>query len=386
MAIFNHGGGALRTDAAAFANANCIHGIATAAIDMVFHGGRRKTAWSDEENAIVPVEADTFNLFTGQEGQDYIGDPASGAASVAQLFAIGAEAEPLIIEANMLTIMTDTHMLRRQLAEGDWSQVYDGLSFDETKMFHQSLSFGTAFTTSLMALTDFRGIVSSVGTTHVLRINMPMAPSNSTQAAGLLFTTLGLPTLPDDLKNHAWTDFFLGLHGWLHERGDPIVWAPHVLRHRPTTPLPNILSSGNSWDETLYAPAQITYANAVGLKTLTHGDEWTIDPTIPASATLDATESPAEVKGNTKYGDQTTTSGIFFRSTMCHAQVVTALCAERFEHPYPPIVPLDENVVSDSPICKLHGQAATFLKSLLDGADHATIIPPTGTCEDLYAP
>ncbi|MFT7621133.1 MAG: hypothetical protein ACI9WU_000294 [Myxococcota bacterium] len=385
VAIFNHGGGALRSDALAFANVNCQHGIATAAIDMIFHGGRRKIRWSADADAIVPVVGDTHNEYTGTDVPDHVGDGAGAAASVGPMFAIGEDADPLIVEANLLAITTDTLALLRYLKEGDWSQVLDGLSFDTTRVYHQSLSFGTSFGTPVMALADFEGIVSSVGTGQVLMINMSMAPVNALTAAGIIFLTLGLPSGPDELQTGAYKDFMLGLHGWLHERGDPLPWAPHVLRHRADDDLPDVVSSGNSWDETLYNPTQFSYSNAIGLPAYTAGPEWTLDSTVPGSSRIVATEyPPTGISGNVTYNGQKTTAAIFYRDRSCHAQVVTALCAERFEHPYPPITTLETPIISDSPICQLHNQASAFIGSLEGGDDHALVVAPGGSCEDLY--
>ncbi len=45
LALFQHGGGAIRSDGISYANANCRVGIPTLMVDMVFHGGRRVTSW-----------------------------------------------------------------------------------------------------------------------------------------------------------------------------------------------------------------------------------------------------------------------------------------------------------------------------------------------------
>jgi len=388
VAVFNHGGGgASRSDVLGYANANCRAGVATIGIDMIFHGSRRRTKWLADDALLVPTEEDNFNQFTGKDEPDYIGDPKSGAQSVAPLFAIEYDADPLIIEANLLQITADTYTLVRYLKEGDWSQILPGLTFDASHMFHNSLSFGTAFSTPLQALSDdFVGIASSVGTVQVLPINMPMAPGNAVQASGILNLALGTPTLPADLQAAAYQDFMVSLHYWLHQRGDPLPYAPHVLRFRPSDKLPAVVSNGNSWDETLYNPAQLTYANAIGLPTYTSGEEWTLDATVPGADTLNATPAPAgAITGNANFGPATTTAAIFFRDRSCHAQVLTALCSEVWKHPYPPMEALEPGTTDYSPVCAIHTQIAAFNKSLLNGTT-AEIIAPAGTCEALYGP
>ena len=177
----------------------------------------------------------------------------------------------------------------------------------------------------------------------------------------------------------------LGLHAWLHERADPLPWAPYVLRHRPSGGLPPILSNGNSWDETLFNPAQVTYANALGLVPYTAGDEWTLDASVPGADAWAATPFPeAGVTGNASYDSGVATAAIFYRATACHGQVLTSVCTESYVHPYPPIKALEETQSAPSPVCQLHGQIRTFVESVLSG--EPKIVAPGGTCAELYGP
>ena len=392
VAIFSHGGGAIRADSSAWAVANCGIGVATIAIDMVFHGGRRAQFLHDG-GLIVPTAADVQNAFTGKasgdEGYvtDWIGDDASAVASVAPLFAVGVDADPLVIEANLLTIVSDTATLLRYLREGDWSQVQPGLSFDPTRIVHESLSFGTSFHGALLALEDgFAAVVGSVASGEMLSANLLMAPVNATQAAAVLASVLGLKTPHTQFQTFSLVDPILSIHQWLHERGDPMVFAPFVLRHRPTDALPPVLHSGNSWDETLYSPAQISYAAALGLVSYTSGDEWTIDPTIPGAARIDAAPAPADaIHDNVTFGGRTTTAAIFWRNEACHGQMHAALCTQSYEHPYPPIQILHDPIARPSPICALQAQYRAFVRSVLEDG-RAEIRPPSGTCDDLYGP
>lgn len=388
VALFNHGGGVTRHDLVPFANANCLSGVATVAQDMAFHGLRINQVY--EGGLLVPASGDEHNIYTGKsvgdEGYvpDMMGDPGSSAAAVAPLFAINYDADPLLIEANLLTITGETYALVRMLKEADWTGMFGGLSFDVDHIFHNSLSFGTSFSTPLQALSeDFRGIVSSVGTGAVLSVNMTMAPANAVQATGVVFLTLGLPTAPDGLQQNALSDVMLTVHQWLHGRGDPMSWAPYVLRHRPSETLTPVLTSGNSWDETLFNPAQLSYANALGVKAYTAGEEWTLDPSVPGSSQIEAEEGPGELSDNVTFGEKTTTAAIYFLATACHAEILTALCAQRYEHPYPPITLLDTPIVAPGRACQLHAQVKAFETSLM-GDGPAVIVPPSGDCATLY--
>ena len=392
IAIFNHGGGALRTDALAYANANCQAGVATIALDMIFHGGRRQLALLADKKLIVPSEADTHNVFSGKsEGEagyvpDHIGDPAGAAASVGPMYGLADAIDPMIVEGNLFTVTLDTYTLIRYLKEGDWSQVADGLSFDVSRLFHNSLSFGTCFTTALHALSDdISGIVSSAGSGGILAPTVTMGPVNAGQASGLLFVSLGLKTPPLEIQAGAWTDPVLSIHQWLHQRGDPVSWAPHVLRFRDS-PRPAYVTSTSSWDETLYHPAQLTFISALGVQSFTGGGEWTLDPTVPGAETIAAASPPSGgISLNASFDSETTTAVVFHRDKACHAMVVTSLCTESFVHPYPPITELEVPVASDSPICALHGQVIGFVQSILDGGP-AVVHAPSQTCAEVYGP
>jgi hypothetical protein len=394
VAIFTHGGTSIRADALPLANVNCLSGIATIALDQPFHGGRTTTTILAAEGLIVPTRQDDENVYTGlQAGApgyvgDGIGDAGGATETVAPLFAIADRFDPSIIEANLLTIPFETKVLVRYLKEGDWSQVQPGLSFDAGHIFHQSLSFGTSFTTSLMAVSDdFRGIVNSVGSVMMVSSNLPVAPNNASLAAPILTTSLGLKSTPDELKAGAWRDPVMSMLQWLSERGEAVAYAPFVLRHRDSaTPL-SVLSSSDSWDETLYSPPEITFNNAYGLPVFETSAAWTVDATIPgASTVVGAALDAAGVSGNASYGGRNDSAGLFYNARSCHAQLVTPLCSQAFDAPHPPATKKATPDVFDSPICQLQHQIRAFNDSLLAGPGPGLIVPPSGTCADLYAP
>jgi len=144
-----------------------------------------------------------------------------------------------------------------------------------------------------------------------------------------------------------------------------------------------VLHSGNSWDETLFNPAQITYQNALGIPVFTYGEKWTLDTTVPGADLVAATEAPAELVDNVAFEGVSTTAGMFYLGEDCHSQVVVPICTTSFEHPYPPITPVETPTARLSPICALQHQMRTFLTSLLEGGP-AKIIPPDGDCNSLY--
>jgi hypothetical protein len=388
--VFAHGGGSTnRIASTPIANANCLNGVATIAIDMPFHGGRLRTTWMSEMRLFAATTPDEKNDFTDAEGvPDYIGDGTSSAQSVGPLFGLEYDLDPLLVEATLLTISSDNYTLIRLLQEGDWSEVLPGLSFDSDRLFHGSLSFGTTFSTNIVAMVDdFRGIVASVGTAYTLPVNLPMAPGNAVMASGLLFISLGLAMPPLELQEGSYRDPMVGLHAWLSGRGDSLPYAPYVLRHRPSGKLPEILASGNSWDETLFSPAQLTYSNAVGYVPYTTGDEWTLMSDIPGAETVVALPLPEEgVSGSFVAGEQATSAAIMYSSRTCHAQLISPACSEYYVRQYPPVVPLEPEAYSAtiSSVCGLHGQIARFVGSLLDGAEHGLITAPNDTCESLY--
>ncbi|MCB9730166.1 MAG: hypothetical protein H6744_12735 [Deltaproteobacteria bacterium] len=394
VAIFTHGGTSIRADAISLANVNCLSGIATIALDQPFHGGRTTTALREAEGLIVPTRQDDENVYTGLEAGDAgfvgdaIGDAGGPTQTVAPLFAIADRFDPAIIEANLLTIPFETKLLVRYLKEADWSQVQQGLSFDADLIFHQSLSFGTSFTTALMAVSDdFRGVVNSVGSVMMVSANLPVAPSNAALAAPILQTALGLQSTPDELKAGAWRDPVIAMFQWLSERGEAVSYAPFVLRHRSSTKVMSVLSSGDSWDETLYSPPQLSFNNAYGLEVFEAGAEWTLDATIPGAETVDASPlAAAGTEANVTYDGRMHSAGLFYRGASCHAELVAPLCRQNVDPPHPPATPKATPNIFASPICQLQHQIVAFNNSLLTGSGPGLIVPPSGTCDDLYAP
>ncbi len=394
VAIFTHGGTSIRADAIALANVNCLSGIATIALDQPFHGGRTSTALIAADGLIVPTRKDDENVYTGlAKGApgyvgDAIGDAGGATETVAPLFAIADRFDPAIIEANLLTIPFETRVLVRYLKEGDWSQVQAGLTFDPDLIFHQSLSFGTSFTTSLMAVSDdFRGVVNSVGSVMMVSANLPVAPNNAGLAAPILATTLGLRSTSADLQAGAWRDPVIAMFQWLSERGEAVAYAPFVLRHREGTKALSVLSSSDSWDETLYSPPEISFNNAYGLQVFAPSAAWTLDATIPGADSVSGGPlAAAGVSANLDFGGRKDSAGVFYSASSCHAQLTTPLCTQTYETPHAPASKRATPLVFASPICQLQHQILQFNESLLTGPGPGTIVPPTGTCEDLYAP
>ncbi len=394
VAVFSHGGGVTRLDALAMANLNCTSGIATAAIDMAFHGTRSAYTFLPTERLIAPTGADATNDYTGLSPTDpgyqpdFISEGLGATGSVGQLFGVSAGLDPLVVEANMLSVSADTHLFVRYIKEGDWSSIAPDLSFDPTKVFHQSLSFGTSLNTPALAMRDdFVGVVTSVGTGTVLQ-NIAMAPSNAVAASALAWSTLGLKnsSSPAELQAASYKDFMLGIHLWLHDRADPLGFAPYVLRHRDSAAPLSIISSGNSWDETLHNSVQLTYAAAFGLHAYHDGADWQIDPTVPGSERVNADllSSGQTVTANTTYGSRTYTTANFFRDSACHPQLISNFCVQSFNHPYPPVTSRPDPIVEAGHLCELHHQIKAFSESLLSGSPLATVGVPSGDCASLY--
>jgi hypothetical protein len=245
-----------------------------------------------------------------------------------------------------------------------------------------------------MAATDkFKGAVQSVGSGGMLTLNLPMAPNNAALAGGILRTILGLQSSIAEVNAGAFRDPMLAFEQWLSQRGDPAGYSPFVLRHREDTHALHVLGSGDSWDETLNSPAQLSFNAAWGLPVFEAGADWTLDATIPGADTITATAAPAQVSGNLSFGTpaRTQTAAFFYNAAACHAQVVTPICSSGYAPPYPPITPRATSVVSISPICALQAPTITFLTDLLAGQT-PKIKPPAAkstwldACDDLYLP
>ncbi len=318
---------------------------------------------------------------------DHIGENGDATSTVGGLFALPYGGDPLLIEANLLTIPMEGHVLRRHLAEGDWSQVQDGLTFDAGRIFHQSISFGTSFSVALAATDDaFRGIVNSVGSAMILSANLTVAPANAGLAGFVLASLYGLKSTGFDLQAGAWKDPIMGMVQWLSQRGDSVAYAPYILRHRPSDRAMPVLSTGDSWDETLYTPAQITFNAAVGFPVHTAGADYTIDPSVPGAETVEATAFPADaLTGNVTFGDRTHTAALTYYAHSCHTELTSAVCTISYDVPQAPATELEEKITTFSPICAFQHQIRAFNDSLLGDDGAGEIIAPGGTCAELFA-
>ena len=396
VAVFTHGGDSHRSAAVPWTTLNCKLGIATLTYDTLFHGGRILPLADDTGEIVLPARPDESNEFTGlsieDEGfvPDYAGDPAGGPETVGQVFALPLQLNPGIAEGNLIMMAGDTHIMTRYLKEGDWSDLHEGLSFDPERVVHEGLSYGTSFTTPVLALTqNYAAEVWSVGSGAMVTANLLTAPSNAELAAGFVRFTLGLATKADELMTSAWLDPVIGILQWLSQRGDPIAYAPYVLRHRTDNYELPILASGASWDHTLFAGAQMTFGKAMGFPIYSAGETWPLDPTQPGIEMVDVTPFAGDaLSANISFGERTHTAAIFHSASSCHSMQVRPLCAIDHELQYPPIVTLESPLVEDGPglVCELQHQSLAFLSSFMDPSREIEIIAPGGTCEALYSP
>ena len=149
----------------------------------------------------------------------------------------------------------------------------------------------------------------------------------------------------------------------------------------------SLLSHGNSWDETLYGPSQITFNNALGLQVFGFeggGFEWTLDPSVPGSERVSSTAFSEPISGNLTGEGETHTGALFYNRESCHTQSISNVCVNRYVQEIAPVSPLNVPVAFPSPICLLHAQAGGFFASLLAGAEHGAVAAPSGDCAAVY--
>lgn len=394
VAIFTHGGTAQRSDALAFANLNCTSDVATIAMDLPFHSGRQTVHYFADEDLVVPTHPDAVDVFKTENAagrtQDYIGDNGGATVTVGSFFALDKDLDPLIMEANHLAVAVETDTLVRYLkAEGatGLGQAL-GLTFDTSALVHESLSFGTSFGSAFLAGNDdVKGAIVSVGSGMMVSVNLPMAPNNANLAANLFDSVMDLKSTVPEIVSGAYKDPMVSLVQFLAERGDPLGYAPFVLRHRVSAHPLHILGFGDSWDETLFSPAQLSFGAALGVPVFER-EGWVIDGAIPGASDLGATPYPATApKDNVTYGERTQSAGYFYFPKACHAEVVLPLCSSHYEPPYPPPTARTEDLVFASPICAMQKAMAGFVGDLVAGASPAISAPPTPSasdCADLY--
>lgn len=390
VAIFTHGGTETRTQALPFAVNNCLQGIATAVLDLPFHGGRQVSAYASADDLIVPVPTDAFNAYNGSATADGVGDPGGATVSVGSLFGLPSRFDPDVIEANLVTIAVETRVLLRYLREPGENGLgaFVGATFDADRVMMQSLSFGTNFTVGVWAADpSVSHIVTSVGSGYVLSVNLPMAPANAGLVTTIVDGTLGLAGDAAYLANGAWRDPAMALLQWFSQRADPLAYAPFVLRYRDDGHAPNVLATGNSWDETLFGPAQTSFNNALGLPVLADADVgWALDTAMAGADTVAAAPfAEAPVSANATFGDRTATAALFYLTRSCHPHITAPVCVTRYEPDYPPATPREAPEHFTSPICEIHAMTRDFAASFAAGEGPAAIPMPAGTiCEGVY--
>jgi hypothetical protein len=392
FAIFTHGGTEVRAQALSFAVSNCRNDVATIVLDLPYHGGRQDQRYFADEELVVPVQADIFNTYNGAAEPDGVGDAGASTTSVGGLFGLPSNFDPRIIEANLTSIAAETRLLLRYLRDtgANGLGAYFGIEVDADNVMLQSLSFGTNFTIGVWALDDsVSHVVTSVGSGQVLSVNLPMAPANAGVVTTILDLTLGLANDGTYLARGAWRDPAIAILQWLCERGDPLAYAPFVVRHRPSGTPPHILATGNSWDETLFGPAQTTLNNALGLPVFENAEAgWRLSAAMPGASTVTAAAYPENdvIADNVDVDGTPRTMALFYNSASCHAHITSPYCTTSFESNYPPAVPRAEALRFISPICAVHEAVISLGDSFANGGTASFAPLGTTSCTDLYMP
>jgi hypothetical protein len=390
VAVFTHGGTEIRSQALPFAVANCAHGVATVALDLPFHGGRQTERFFATEGFFASTSPDTQNAYSGKAEPDGVGDPGGATVSVGGLFGLPSDFDPEVIEINLATIAIETRVLLRYLRDAgpEGLGAFAGVTFDAARVMHDSLSFGSSFSMGLWALDPtISHIVASVPSGGILSLNLPMAPNNAGLVSGVVDLTLGLARAPAALQTAAWSDPILATVQWLSQRADPLAYAPYVLRNRPSGALPHLAMTGNSWDETLFGPAQLSLNTALGVPVFADAARgWAVDATMPGASEVTAAAFPQDaIADNFRVGDASATAALFYLGTACHAHITSPVCRSNYQPPYPPGVARAAPLTSASPLCEVHAAFSPFIAAFAAGDGPTSIAPPDGrSCEALY--
>jgi hypothetical protein len=160
-----------------------------------------------------------------------------------------------------------------------------------------------------------------------------------------------------------------------------------VLRYREDGHAPHVLATGNSWDETLFGPAQTSFNNALGLPVLGDADAgWALDSTMDGADTVAAMPfAEVPLSANATFGDRTSTAALFYYTRSCHPHITAPVCVTRYESDYPPATAREEPEHFVSPICEIHAMMADFAASFAAGEGDAVIPMPVGdSCQAVY--
>ena len=359
VAIFQHGLGGQRSALMAVADTLAAKNIATIGVDIPFHGSRSVNA-TDTSCTFCPTATNLKDGWAEVSGQpafqffDVMGSPTEKAL------------DPSAIRSAFFQAAVDLAQEVRFLEVGNLSAIQTHeprlaqLSLDHTRIAYSGESFGAIIGGITLAIEPNIGAaVLDVGGGGLI---FPLLLNSATQGAVfgvLLDGGLGTSTTGDDPPD---SDFAYNLLQMLLERGDPLAYAPYVIRSPLAGGTPkHVVQFSAHLDETVPNPSNEALASALGLTPvrLPAGGSPALDFWPNAPAIVDVPVS----------GNSAGTTAVFLQmEEASHGMLTTQHGAHTVDVAHgPPFQPLGTPVPIANPTDRLQKIYGEFISGYLNG-------------------
>jgi hypothetical protein len=335
------------------------HGRATMTLDLPFHGGRDPSAHDS---------AHTFGGGAGPDGWAEVTDLVSlSFFGVTDAEARGyAPADPRVIRSAFEQAVADLCAEVWLIESGDWSPIgareprLAGLHFATDRLAYSGISFGSIIGGIVSAIEPDLGAsvlhVAGGGLlTPLLLDSAVYGPVFTSIVDDALGGTASLQTVdPPE------SDFHYQLIAALLERGDPLAYAPYVLR-APAERAKHVLQLSAHLDESVPNSANLALARALGLQPVDLGGG--------ASPDLAAWPGAAARPGPYAGGPDGVTAALLQFEPATHGMLYYQHENRHFDLSMgPPYSPLSPAQHVDNPIERVHAIAGVFLDGFYAGS------------------
>src|SRR5690606_16602526 len=323
VVVFQHGLGESRAAVLAVANTLAAHGLATAGIDIPFHGAR------------YPDAKDTRHNYGGGEGPDGLADPTGPLTAPLFFDLFGDEGvaplDPRVQTASFLQAAIDAMVLARLLDGGDLTAVgaevpaLDGLGFRGDRIVYASESFGGFFGVIALAFepryqAGFLSVAGGGLLGHLLESSPTYAPFFQPVIGGAFGVA---PNDVDPAYAPAHSHWAYQVMGLLLAGADPLSYA----RALPDKGVHLVIAAAFS-DESVPNQSSEALAAAIGLPWLPRPGA--VDgPRYLAPGQMPRAELPAV--GNLQAGERRLTAGFTELDPATHGMITRQRGERKFE-------------------------------------------------------
>jgi len=361
LALFQHGLGAERSNALAFADALCADGYAVLAMDIPWHGMRNPAAAAD---------LDVSNRFTGEMTPDGFGD-VRGLSVVIDFVGItddGGELaafHPNYMRDTLRQAAVDLMSFIRLARDGDWAELRAAdpglamLGFSSEPIALIGYSLGGIIATQLAAIEPEIGVaVLSVTGGSILQL-VSEGPIYNRGYLPILLPKLDIvPSAIDYAAYHPRFMPELAIWQTLLDRGDSIAYARTLAARNLSVLMPMARH-----DENLHNIGTESLARAIGAEMI--GDD-------PLYADIPVTTAP--LRDNVSVDGEMVTRAVYVWDPASHGLMLYREDETVWAHPIaPPFAEGDRGTIAN-PIDEAQSQLMHFLQSFRTGT--AEVVDP----------